>query len=189
MTRRGTRDGGRRSGSNAPRIATRRSIAGPPRLRAGRDDPSREPDDAAGRSRPPTAPASARAWSYPRSASRRRASGTHVTASAGGGSTATIASASAAGDAAPPRELQSVDRRARGTRVDERRPGHAHRRRRAVVAALDRARRPAAPLAPGRSEHVERGATPAQNGHGPAPQPAQRGGKTTSSARATTARR
>jgi hypothetical protein len=59
--------------------------------------------------------------------------------------------------ASPTRELQPMDRGSRGPGVQERRPGDAHRRRRAVAAALD-GDRPgaAAPLAPRWSERLER---------------------------------
>ena len=160
MTRRGTR-AVRRTGSNAPRIATRRSSPG--RRACGAVATARL-RRAEGRADPvgcPTAPASARAWSYPRSASRRRASGTHVTASAAGGSTATMASASAAATLRHPENF---------SRWIAARAGPAYRNgerasptggRRAVPAPIDRD----GPGRPHRSHHggaerFERGAAP-----------------------------
>ncbi len=61
------------------------------------------------------------------------------------------------GHAPPARELQPMDRGARGPGVQERRPGDAHRRRRAATAAIDGDGRGAAtPLAPRRTERLER---------------------------------
>ena len=86
-------------------------------------------------------------------------------------------------DAPPSRELQPVDRAPRRSRVQERRPGDARPATAGSRAALDRARRAPAPLAPRRRERLERAhGTRPQNGHGPAPHPAHRGGNTTSSA-------
>ena len=93
--------------------------------------------------------------------------------------------------APPTRELQPMDRGARGPGVQERRPGDAHRRRRAVAAAFSTATGPGRPH---RSHHGGPSASsaarhPSQNGQLPTPQPAHRGGNTTSSARASTTRR
>ena len=141
-------------------------------------------------SEPPTASASARAWSYPRSASRRRASGTHVTASAAGGSTATMASASAAATLRQPENFN---------RWMAARAGPAYRNgdRATVTGGGGQSRQRSTETGPGRPHRSHQGGPStsscarhaSQNGQRPAPQPAQRGGNTTSSPHERTAGR
>jgi hypothetical protein len=60
-------------------------------------------------------------------------------------------------DVAPPREFQPVDRSSRGPRVDERRTRRAERRRRTVIAPIERrGRRRPAPAAPRRTKRLQR---------------------------------
>jgi hypothetical protein len=187
-TRRGTR-AGRRSGSNAPRMAARRSSPG--RRACGVVATDRRMSRRTGRpSRSPTGPASARDWSYPRSASRRRASGTHVTASAAGGPTATIASASAAATLRHPENFNRWIAARAG-------PAYRNGERATLTGGGGQSRQRSTATGPGRPHRSHHGGPsassaarhPSQNGQLPTPQPAHRGGNTTSSARATTARR
>jgi hypothetical protein len=185
MTRCGTR-ALRRTGSNAPRTAARRSTPG--RRACGAVATDRYISRGTGRpSRLPTAPASARAWSYPRSASRCRASGTHVTASAAGGSTATMASASAAATLRHPENFNRwiAARAGPAYRNGERANptgGGGQSRHRSTVTGQGRPHRShhGGPSGSSAARH------PSQNGHGPWPHPAHRGGNSTSSARPST---
>ena len=188
MTRRGMRDA-RRTGSNAPRMAARRSTPG--RRACGAVATDRCTSRRTGtHDRLPTATASARAWSYPRSASRCRASGTHVTASAAGGPTATMASASAAATLRHPENFSRwIAARAgpayrNGERAN-RTGGGGQSRHRSTVTGQGRPHRShqGGPSGSSAARH------PSQKGQVPWPHPAHRGGNTTSSARPSTTRR
>ena len=157
MTRRGTR-ALRRTGSNAPRMAARRSTPGrracgavaTDRCRSrGTGRPSRLPT--ATRERPrlvvPTLGQPLPRERYPRDRVRgRRCDRDHGVGERGR-------------DAPPPRELQPMDRRSGRAGVQERRTSEPHGRRRAVPAPIDRDGPGAsASLAPRRPERFERGA-------------------------------
>ena len=144
--------------ANAPRIAILRATAS--RLACGPVDRALVSRPTQGVSvRRATPVARTRAWSNPRSASRRRASGTHVT-------TSTLGQPFDLGHrqrqrrahAAPPRELQPVDRLAGRPFEPERCASRVDLGRRAIAASRDRHRlRSSASAAPWRTEHLEGG--------------------------------
>jgi hypothetical protein len=131
--------------------------------------------------------ASTRAWSNPRSARRRRASGTHVTASAGGGPSAPMAAASAS---PTPRHPENF-RRWTASRAG---PRYANAERAETTGAGGQSRQESTSMAAGRPQRRHHGGCrgtraavhPSQNGHGPAPHPAQARGNRTSTARSST---
>ena len=131
-----------------------------------------------------SARASTRAWSKPRSARRRGASGTQVTASAGGGPSAATADASAS---PTPRHPENF-RRCTASRAG---PRYAKAARADAIGAGGQSRQRSTSIREGRPQRRHHGgsrgtsapAHVAQNGHGPAPQPAQARGKRTSIAR------
>ena len=120
MTRRGTR-AVRRTGSNAPRMAARRSTPGRRACGAVATDRCTSRGDRQARSaahRHARAPAPGRTHARPAAG---RASGTHVTASRRRRTDRDHGVGERRRDAPPPRELQPVDRRARRPVVQERR--------------------------------------------------------------------
>ena len=131
-----------------------------------------------------SARASRRAWSKPRSARRRRASGTHVTASAGGGPSAARAAASAS---PTPRHPENFNRWT-AARAG---PRYAKADRADVIGFGGQSRHRSTSMGEGRPQRPHHGgssgtrsaAHDAQNGHGPAPHPAQARGKRMSTAR------
>jgi hypothetical protein len=180
MTRRGTSAALRRTGSNAPRIAIRRSSPG--RRACGAVPTDRRASRRTGKpSVPPTASASARAWSYPRSASRRRASGTQVTASAAGGSMATMAPASAFATLRQPENFNRwmAARAGPAYRNGDRATltgggGQSRHRSTLTGSGLPHRSHHGGPSTSSAARHAS------QNGQRPVPQPAHRGGNTTS---------
>ncbi len=149
--------GGRRSGSNAPRIADAPLLAGPPRLRRGRHRRAREPDDGQVRAGPDGRRQRSRlvvaALGQP--PSRERHPGDRV-----GG--VVDRRRPWRRRAQPPRS--AIPRTSVGWIAARAGPAYRNgeratldRRRRAVVAALDGVRaRATAALAPRRAEHLER---------------------------------
>lgn len=136
-----------------------------------------------------SARASTRAWSKPRSARRRDASGTHVTASAGGGSSAARAAASASPTPRHPENFRRWTASRAGPRyanaaLDDAIGGGGQSRHRSTSASEGRPQRRHHGGASGTSAPVHA----AQNGHGPAPHPAQARGKRTSIARSSSFR-
>ena len=128
-----------------------------------------------------SARASTRAWSKPRSARRREASGTHVTASAGGGPSAATAAASAP---PTPRQPENFNRWTAALAG----PRYANAARADAIGAGGQSRHRSTLTRDGRPQRRHHGgssgtsspAQVAQNGHGPAPHPAQARGKSTS---------
>ena len=131
-----------------------------------------------------SARASTRAWSKPRSARRRAASGTHVTASAGGGPSAARAAASASPTPRHPENFKRWTAALAG-------PRYANAARADAIGVGGQSRHPSTSVGEGRPQRPHHGgcsgtsspAHVAQNGHGPAPHPAQARGKSTSIAR------
>jgi hypothetical protein len=176
----------RSSGANAPAIAAKRSSRA--RRACGAVARTRRTNAAAGRSSSrASARASTRAWSNPRSARRRGASGTHVTASAGGGPSATRAAASASPTPRHPENL----RRWTASRAG---PRYANAARADAIGAGGQSRHRSTFAADGRPQRrhhggckgTSRAAQLPQNGHGPAPHPAQARGNRMSTARSST---
>jgi hypothetical protein len=128
--------------------------------------------------------ASTRAWSNPRSARRRRASGTHVTASAGGGPSAATAAASAS---PTPRHPENFSR----WTASRAGPRYANAERAEAIGGGGQSRQESTSVGAGRLQRLHHGGCRgtratvqcSQNGHGPAPHPAQARGKRMSTTR------
>ena len=172
--------------ANAPAIASNRSSR--VRRACGAVAFVRRTQAAAGRSSSrASARARTRAWSKPRSARRRAASGTHVTASAGGGSSA----ASAAARASPTPRHQENFKRWTAARAG---PRYANAARADAMGVGGQSPHRSTLVGEGRPQRPHHGgssgtSSPAhvsQNGHGPAPHPAQARGNNTSIARPNT---
>ena len=177
-----TRLGTSPTGSNSPRIATRRSSPLRRACDTGGSPVRTRSDLISSDRRRATARANARAWSYPRAASRRFDNGTHVTASTSASSTSPIAAPNASATGLHPANFNRCTARRTG-------PSNKNGARAEEIETGGQCRHPSIDRLLGTPHRTHQGGPsttiaarhPEQNGQEPDPHPAHRRGNNASS--------